>query len=207
MAQLPPIARRVGLWAARRGMSPPMAAPKKRRMHTRITLIVLTALTLGVAGFTQPAAAQSSDRIRTVVWNDANCDGTRQEGEALMPNLTLTLRWAGANGSIDATDRDIEQAGSLVGEYAFTLAGAGEPYFISFRSEDKPAGMVPAPFRQGSDPTRDSDLTMPLAGTSLWATPVFTMPADGSMVTGLDIGLCAVQLDPANTVYLPAVRG
>ncbi|WP_322489373.1 SdrD B-like domain-containing protein [Chloroflexus sp.] len=176
-------------------------------MFARITLAILTALILGAAvSFIQPTAAQSSDRIRTVVWNDANCDGVRQDSEALIPNLTLTLRWAGANGTIDATDRDIEQAGSLVGQYAFTLAAAGEPYFISFRNEDKPAGMVPAPFRQGSDPARDNDLTMPLTGTSLWATPVFTMPADGAMVTGIDLGLCTPTFDPANTVYLPSLR-
>jgi len=60
--------------------------------------------------------------------------------------------------------------------------------------------------RQGDDPSRDNDLTLPLAGTSLWATPVFTMPADGSLVTGLDLGLCAVTFDPQYTVRLPLVR-
>lgn len=177
-------------------------------MLTRITLAALAALTLLATSFvvTRPAAAQSSNRILGVVWTDANCDGMRQDSEVLLPNARLTLRWAGSNGVIDGTDRDIEQGGGPTGAYAFTDAGSGEPYFISFRSEDKPTGMKPAPFRQGSDPTRDNDLTMPLAGTSLWATPVFTMSADGAMVTGLDIGLCAIQFDPAKTVYLPAVR-
>lgn len=177
-------------------------------MLTRIILAALVALTLFAAAFaaTQPAAAQFSNRIVGVVWTDANCDGIQQDSEALLPNARLTLRWAGSNGVIDGTDRDIEQGGGPTGAYAFTDAGAGEPYFIAFRSEDKPAAMKPAPFHQGDDPTRDNDLTMPLAGTSLWATPVFTMPADGAIVTGLDIGLCAIQFDPAKTVYLPAVR-
>lgn len=176
-------------------------------MFTRIALAALAALVLAATAITaQPAAAQLSFRITGFVWKDANCDGIRQESEALLPNARLTVRWAGSNGVIDGTDRDIEQTDAITGEYAFSIPVAGEPYFISFRSEDKPAGMKPAPFRQGSDPTRDNDLTMPLAGTSLWATPVFTMPADGSIVTGLDIGLCAVTFDPANTVYLPAVR-
>lgn len=176
-------------------------------MFTRIALAALAALVLAATVITaQPAAAQLSFRITGVVWTDTNCDGIRQDSESLLPNARLTLRWAGSNGVIDGTDRDIEQGGGPTGAYAFTNAGAGEPYFISFRSEDKPAGMKPAPFRQGGDPTRDNDLTMPLAGTSLWATPVFTMPADGSMVTGLDIGLCAVTFDPANTLYLPLLR-
>ncbi len=176
-------------------------------MFTRITLAVLTSLlALSTIVVTRPAAAQSGDRIRTFVWADTNCDGIRQDSEALLPNLRLTLRWAGSNGVIDGTDRDIEESGSLTGAYAFTVAGAGEPYFVSFRSEDKPAGMAPAPFRQGDDPSRDNDLTLPLAGTSLWATPVFTMPTDGSLVTGLDLGLCAVTFDPQYTVRLPLVR-
>lgn len=177
-------------------------------MSTRIISVALTALAaviIAAALAPMPAAAQFDDRIRGVVWTDANCDGIRQDSEALLPNVRLTVRWAGSNGVIDGTDRDIEQSGSLTGEYAFSIPTAGDSYFISFRSEDKPAGMKPAPFRQGGDPARDNDLTTPLAGTSLWATPVFTMPADGSMVTGLDIGLCAVQYDPANTVRLPLV--
>lgn len=177
-------------------------------MLTRTTLATLVALALLAAGFAvaRPATAQLSFRITGVIWTDTNCDGIRQDGEALLPNARLTLRWAGTNGTIDGTDRDIEQTDAITGEYAFSIPAAGDSYFISFRSEDKPAGMKPAPFRQGSDATRDNDLTMPLAGTSLWATPVFTMPADGSVVVGLDIGLCAIQFDPAKTVYLPAVR-
>lgn len=177
-------------------------------MYTRIALAALAILLLAVARFAvaQPAAAQRDFAITGVVWTDADCDGIRQDGEALLPNARLTLRWAGTNRVIDATDRDIEQSTSLTGAYAFSIPAAGEPYFISFRSEDKPARTTPAPFRQGGDQTRDNDLTMPLAGTSLWATPVFTMPIDGSPVTGLDIGLCAIQFDPTNTLYLPLAR-
>lgn len=174
-------------------------------MGTRSTIAAITACIALVAVLTfQPAIAQSSNRIVGVVWADANCDGIRQDGEALLPNTRLTLRWAGSNGMIDSTDREIEQTGAVTGAYAFSEAVAGEPYFIAFRSEDKPAGMTPAPFRQGTDPARDNDLTMPLAGTSLWATPVFTMPADGTVVTGYDIGLCAVAY--TNRVALPLVR-
>ena len=175
-------------------------------MSTRISHAALTALTaviLFAAGFVviRPAAAQES-RVTGFVWTDANCDGIRQDSEALRPHARLTLRWAGSNGVIDATDREIQQSASLTGEYLFTYPYAGEPYFISFRSEDKPVATMPAPYRQGGDPTRDNDLTTPLAGTSLWATEVFTIPADGSPTTGIDIGLCA-----ANAVYLPlAVR-
>ena len=175
-------------------------------MRTRIALAVFTTLIVLAAAGVSPTAAQSDNRITGVVWADTTCDGVRQESEALLPNLRLTLRWAGSNGVIDGTDRDIEQFQSRTGAYRFTLAGAGEPYFVSFRSEDKPAAMVPAPFRQGDDPSRDNDLTLPLAGTSLWATPAFTMPADGSLVTGLDLGLCAVTFDPQYTVRLPLVR-
>lgn len=173
----------------------------KQLISTLIAAGLLIALTAAA-----PADAQSSFRITGVTWEDTNCDGIRQDGEPLLPNMRLTLRWAGSNGIIDGTDRDIEQSGSLTGEYSFTLAGAGEPYFVSFRSEDKPAGHTLAPFQQGDDRTRDNDMTTGLLpGTSLWATPVFTMPLDGSRVTGYDIGLCKVVFDPAATVYLPLV--
>lgn len=172
------------------------------RTITLATLAALAALVLIIGS--RPVAAQFDDRIRGVTWQDANCDGIRQESEALLPMIRLTLRWAGSNGVIDSTDRDIEQAQSLTGAYAFSIPAAGEPYFISVRSEDKPAKMKPAPFRQGGDPTSDNDMTTDLLpGTPLWATPVFTMPADGSMVTGLDIGLCVMSMPFGS--YLPAV--
>lgn len=177
----------------------------RRMAHVALATLIAVIGAAALAAHT-PAAAQSGDRIQTLVWNDANCDGMRQDDEALIPNLTVTLRWAGANGTIDGTDREIEQAGSTVGQYTFSLPAAGEPYFIAFRSADKPVGMAPAPFRQGADATRDSDLTTPLEGTDLWATPVFTMPAAAAPMTGQDIGLCAT-FDPANTVYLPLLAG
>jgi hypothetical protein len=175
-----------------------------RRTRTVLAVLVVLA-TLAAPTLTRQSAAQMSFRITGVTWQDVNCDGIRQDSEALIPNLRLTLRWAGANGTIDATDNEIRQSGSLTGAYAFDLAGAGLPYFISFRSEDKPAGFSLAPLHQGSDPTRDNDMTTPLAGTSLWATQVFTMPLDGSMVTGQDIGLCKIVFDPAKSVYLPQI--
>lgn len=177
-------------------------------MSTRITFITLATLVLLASAALASGAlgSQGDTSITGVVWTDTTCDGIRQNTESLLPNARLTLRWAGANGTIDGTDRDIEQSESLTGQYAFTLGAAGEAYFIAFRSEDKPAHMTPAPFRQGGDATRDNDLTMPLAGTTLWATPVFTMPTDGSVVTGQDIGLCAVQFNPTNTRYLPVVK-
>ncbi|NNJ12201.1 hypothetical protein EKD04_017870 [Chloroflexales bacterium ZM16-3] len=164
-------------------------------MTSRSVLATLALATLAlIAAFAVThqvsAIGQGDPRLYVVAWKDANCDGIRQDGEPELPNMTLTLRWAGANGTIDATDNDVEEMGSLTGTYPFWLPGAGEPYFISFRSEDKPQGMYLAPFRAGDDPTRDNDMTMPLAGTTLWATPVFTMPLDGSVVTGQDIGLC-----------------
>jgi hypothetical protein len=180
-------------------------------MLTRIVFTAFTALVVITSAVViHPAAAQGGNRITGAVWSDANCDGVRQESEALLPNTRLTLRWAGANGQIDANDRDIEQSQSLTGSYAFSLAAAGEVYFVSIREEDKPAGMKPAPFRQGGDTTRDSDLTMPLAGTTLWATPAFSMPADGSPVTGIDLGLCsanATNPNLTNKLYLPLLRG
>jgi len=179
-------------------------------MMTRIALTSLAALVLITSTIiARPTAAQSSFRITGAVWSDANCDGVRQDSEALLPNLRLTLRWAGTNATIDAGDRDIQQDQSLTGLYAFTLPAAGETYFISFREEDKPTSMRPAPFRQGGDASRDNDLTMPLAGTTLWATPAFTMPADGSPVTGIDLGLCNGTSNPnlTNKLFLPLLRG
>jgi hypothetical protein len=166
------------------------------------TLFALLSLTL-LAGLA-PAEAQSSDKIVGVIWEDTNCDGIHQDTEPLMPNVTITLRYAGENGEIDGTDYDIQSWTPSDATYRFSWAGAEEPYFISIRGEHKPAGYVPAPFRQGDDRTRDNDMTVGLLpGTSLWATPVFWMPADGSQVTDLDIGLCKLVLD--KVAYLPLV--
>jgi hypothetical protein len=156
-----------------------------------------------------------SDRIRGHIWEDANCNGIREDGEPLLPNVTLFLRWAGSNGVIDGTDREIISSTSTTGRYTFDLAGAGEPYFIALRAEGspegRPAGFFPAPFRQGADRTRDNDLTMPLNGTSLWATQVFVMPADGSVVEGIDIGLCREGTTPnpqgpAFQIFVPLIQ-
>lgn len=172
--------------------------------------IILIALTGMFVLHPQATNAQLSDRIRYVIWNDTNCNGIREAGEALVPNISVVLRWAGSNGVIDATDREIAEFTSITGEYRFDKGAAGEPYFMSIRSDERAsnpalAGIAPTKFRVGNDPSRDSDLRNDLLpGTDLWATPVFTMPADGSIVVGQDIGLC----NPANLVlserlYLP----
>ena len=175
-------------------------------MAARIVITIATLIALVTIPMPLANAQIDGDRITGVGWTDSNCDGIRQVEEAPLPHVRITLRWAGSNGAIDGTDRDIDQSESLTGTYRFFAAGAGEPYFLSIRSEDKPSRMALAPFRQGGDTTIDNDMTMGLLlDTSLWATPVFTMPADGSMVTGIDIGLCAVTFDPGSTVWLPAV--
>jgi hypothetical protein len=166
----------------------------------RRRFVILTTLTLAIVVTltgVRAGPAQYSDRIRGSVWTDANCDGVRQADEALLPMVRLTLRWAGDNGTIDATDNDIEQVQSLTGPYFFWYAGAGMPYFVSVRTEDRPRRMYPAPL--GPDNALTDTL---LPGTTLWATPVFTMPLDGSMVTGKDIGLCTMPYGAA----LPAIR-
>ncbi|MFV9507607.1 MAG: SdrD B-like domain-containing protein [Oscillochloridaceae bacterium umkhey_bin13] len=178
------------------------------RSTTPTTLVALVALLALVALAllpSQPVAAQSSFRIVGVVWTDTNCDGIRQDDEPLKPHVRMMLRWAGGNGVIDATDREIEDGGSAAsGQYAFTLAGAGEPYFISIRTADRPLGFTLSPFQQGGDPTRDSDMRDDLLpGTTLWATPVFVMPEDGSQITGVDIGLCPLSMN--NQVFIPLV--
>lgn len=167
-----------------------------------ILTLTLTSLTLGAPE--DPELAQSSYKIVGVIWEDTSCDGIRQDDEPLLPNVRITLRHAGDNGVIDGTDYDIQESAPLYGDYKFTRTAPGIANFISIRSEYKPAGYVPAPFRQGDDPTRDNDLTVGLLpGTTLWATPVFVMPLDGSQMTGIDIGLCKLVLD--EVVYLPLV--
>jgi hypothetical protein len=174
-------------------------------MMTRIILATLATLILVTT--VSPAAAQLDFRVTGVVWTDANCDGIRQDDEELLPGVTVTLRWAGENGVIDATDPDIQQVTPNAGRYGFIWAGRGYAYFLSIRFPDRPAGMTPAPFRQGNDPTRDNDMTIGLLpGTSLWATPVFTIPTDeDAVVRDIDIGLCRVTYNPAHTRYLPLV--
>jgi hypothetical protein len=135
--------------------------------------IILIALTAVSVLRPQATHAQMSDRIRFVIWNDANCDGIRESDEALVPHINVVLRWAGSNGVIDATDREIDTIASLTGAYRFNLAGAGEPYFISIRSDERAAnpalaGMVPTKFRVGTDPSRDNDMRNDLLpGTDL----------------------------------------
>ncbi len=173
-----------------------------------IGMLLLLGL-LSAVGGAPPALASERDpnaHWRVIAWEDATCDGIRADDEPLL-GLRAVIRHAGPNGVIDWFDPEIDISGSLpgVGMLRFYWTAPGEPYFVSIRAADRPAGMEPAPFRQGDDPLRDNDLTRPLPGFDLWATPVVIAP-DVPVFTGIDLGLCRRPMGTERTWFLPLIR-
>jgi hypothetical protein len=161
-----------------------------------------------------PSLTQSSTTVQGYLWNDANCDGTRNGAEGAMAGnevgyQTMSLFYIGNDGiAFTRDDNLIDTASPLNGnhEYAFDNGGGGNSYYIAIRPANRPAGFVPSPFQQGGDPMLDND--MKLWPDGAWATSTFVIPQGTGFfggpppVSGIDIGLCPV----ANLVLPYAVN-
>lgn len=174
-----------------------------------------TTITLAsLAQTAQAGPAQFEPRLTGRVWTDTNCDGIRQSTESGLPGVSVSLAYAGPDGTaytsddtvVDLTSSNTGTEATPVGQIEYSLGAPGETYYLAIYNVYKPAHMKPAPFQQGTDRAADNDLTMPLEGSPLWATVTFQMPARSQTHTGTDIGLCTVQFDPNDTLHLPLIR-
>ncbi|MEJ7138511.1 SdrD B-like domain-containing protein, partial [Amphibiibacter pelophylacis] len=112
------------------------------------------------------------------VWNDANNDGIRQDGESGIAGVTVDLRIAGTRTSVATVTTDEK------GNYTFSNVKEGN-YFVDF-AEDK-APLVGRSFTaadQGSDDARDSDVT----NAQIGFTNDFSLKT-GQAVEHLDAGI------------------
>ncbi len=170
-------------------------------MNRLFSLTCVLFLLLG-SGLPSPAGAQSSDRVRGILWTDTDCDGIRETGEGPLDDNPLgyqrmSLFYIG-NDSIPFTydDSEIGQSSPLNGNptYVFFNGGGGYSYYIAIRPADRPAGYLPSAWQQGNDPAVDNDLRQWPDGA--WATGVFVIPQGTGFyggppaVTGIDLGLC-----------------
>ncbi|MEJ7138505.1 VCBS domain-containing protein [Amphibiibacter pelophylacis] len=126
------------------------------------------------AGYAPPQVGTVSG----TVWNDTNGDGIRQAGEAGIAGATVDLRIAGGTTSVGTTTTDAN------GNYSFTNVKAGN-YFVDFAEDKAPLlGKTFSAANQGSDDSKDSDVTNATAG---W-TGNFALAAGGA-VEHVDAGI------------------
>ena len=129
------------------------------------------------AGFVDPSILGS---VAGRAWNDANVNGIQDAGETNLSGLTVRLRVAGTDETLDSGD-DIERITSTdgTGSYSFTGVMVGA-YRVTV---DVPNGQSLTALGQGSNPDLDSDID-PQTHSS---TP--SQLALGEARSHLDIGL------------------
>jgi hypothetical protein len=181
----------------------------------RSFLLLLTLATSSIPALSyadEPPVPQASNgdgvTVRGYLWNDANCDGIRQNTEApLAGNATgyqrMSLFYVGSDGiPFTSDDTEVGNVGIANGGpiYIFMNGGGNGTYYIAIRPKDRPAGFIPSPWHQGSDTTIDNDLKLWPDGA--WATGTFIIPnmtgfyGGPDAVAGIDIGMCAVANIP-----------
>lgn len=124
--------------------------------------------------------------IKGLVWRDDNHDGVRDAGEPLVPNVMVTMRWAGADGTFDTPDDSLSQTYSDWSGYRFSTTSVGD-HRIELASPliaDSSMFTLTAS-GAGSDPLADSDVD-PSSGHSS------VISVDGKQVIDhVDVGLIA----------------
>lgn len=173
-------------------------------MRTIVPLFILFILA-GLLPTLAPAHAQQRT-VLSLLWEDVDCNGLRDPAEPGIAAVQVALLQQGNDRLVyTADDRLLEYTIGNMGtaEYPrghlqFTrgLPGLPEDYYLAIFNADQPAGYRPAPFRSGNDPALDNDLTMPLAGSPLWATAPFRLDPAGP-VTEIALGLCREHRPPA----------
>jgi protocatechuate 3,4-dioxygenase beta subunit len=141
------------------------------------------------AGIRQGSAAGTGS-VGNRVWYDTDADGIQDAGELGTPNVTVTLREAGADGIFGNGDDVIRTTTTnSTGDYIFTGLPAGN-YRVEFST--LPSGFTVSPQNAGTDDSKDSDGGTPVSGTSTTAS--FNL-ATGEDKLDVALGLVA----PANT--------
>jgi len=171
-----------------------------------VALAVLRIPALSYADDTPVPQASHGDgvTVRGYLWNDANCDGLRQSGEAPMSgSIAMSIFYVGTDAlPFSRDDTEIGLGGSTIDGTAYVFRNGGEngSFYVAIRPRDRPAGFIPSLWQQGSDRTIDNDLKLWPDGA--WATGTFIIPWGTGFfngpdaVAGIDIGLCAVASIP-----------
>jgi hypothetical protein len=184
-----------------------------RSIRSFLLLLILAALSIPALSYAdEPPVPQASNgngvTIKGYLWNDANCDGIRQNTEVPFSSNALgyqgmSIFYVGSDGiPFTSDDTEIGVSGALNGwpTYQFSNGGQNGTYYIAIRPKDRPAGFIPSPWQQGSDTTIDNDLKLWPDGA--WATGTFVIAMGTGYfngpdaVAGIDIGMCAVASIP-----------
>ena len=190
-------------------------------IRTILLLLALAGLGMPIQSFaddTPVPQASNGDgvTVRGYLWNDANCDGIRQNTEAPLANggQSMSIFYVGTDAiPFTRDDSEIGLGGAANGLPTYFFANGGEngTFYIAIRPRDRPASFIPSLWQQGSDRTIDNDLRLWPDGT--WATSMFVIPWGTGFfngpdaVSGIDIGLCAVASIPRPyQASLPLVR-
>jgi hypothetical protein len=98
-------------------------------------------------------------------WIDSNCDGFRDDGEALATNIVIWLYTFGLDDiPFTSDDRNpvgtsqVMATGPYMGKYRFENSPTTLRYRLSIVQGVRPAGYIPTRYRQGNNPTRWSSL-------------------------------------------------
>jgi hypothetical protein len=182
-----------------------------RSIRSFLLLLTLAALSIPALSYADDPPVPHASNSMTVtgyLWNDANCDGIRQNTEAPLSGnpaggQSMSLFYVGSDGiPFTSDDTEVGVAGAINGNptYNFRDGGQNGTYYIAIRPKDRPAGFIPSPWQQGSDATIDNDLKLWPDGA--WATGTFIIPmgtgfiGGPNAVAGIDIGMCAVANIP-----------
>ncbi|MEO8262055.1 MAG: SdrD B-like domain-containing protein [Pseudolysinimonas sp.] len=91
-----------------------------------VSQVVFAAGLPGVSDLTHDFGYAGSGSLGDLVWLDLDSDGTQDPGEPGIPNATVTLTWAGVNGTFgDADDRVWTDLTDATGAYRFDGLPAG----------------------------------------------------------------------------------
>jgi hypothetical protein len=185
-----------------------------------LTLAVLSIPALSYADDTPIPQASNGNgvTVKGYLWNDANCDGIRQNTEAPLSGnpsggQSMSIFYVGSDSiPFTSDDTEVGVSGALNGwpTYQFSNGGQNGTFYIAIRPRDRPVGFIPTLWQQGSDTTIDNDLKLWPNGA--WATGTFIIPnltgfiGGPDAVAGIDIGLCdAANISRPYQVSLPLV--
>jgi hypothetical protein len=128
----------------------------------------------------------TSGSIGDYVWNDGNGNGIQDATEVGLNGVTIQLK--NSAGTVIATTTS-----DATGYYQFTGLAAGT-YTVTFLSV---AGYGTSPANQGTDDTKDSDVTNDASGNAV-ATVVLS---SGQSNQTIDAGFCPITLQLGNRVW------
>jgi hypothetical protein len=117
----------------------PTADPDGGDDHTSVVT-----LASGATDTAQDFGYDGTGSIGDTIWLDLDGDGLRDVGEPGLPEIDVTLVWAGVDGAFGTPDDvTLSETTDGAGEYRFTDLPAG-PYRVAVDAADVPTGLVPS---------------------------------------------------------------